>query len=150
MIVLCEIYICMCVSIHICYIYVCIYSVFPENKDIHQHVGTQPSLWTKSHFHTWLLKKNIALTMQTFVSKVMSLLFKMLCRFVIVFLLRSKCLLILWLQSPSAFVCFLVYSSTEGFQFGVTVNRCSIDTKSCMQSFPWTSSQISWVNTLEY
>ena len=92
MIVLCEIYICMCVSIHICYIYVCIYSVFPENKDIHQHVGTQPSLWTKSHFHTWLLKKNIALTMQTFVSKVMSLLFKTLSSFVIALLPRGKCL----------------------------------------------------------
>ena len=77
----------------------------------------------------------------------MSLLFKMLCRFVIAFLLRSKCLNFM---ATAAFVCFLVYSSTEGFQFGVTVNRCSIDTKSCMQSFAWTSSQISWVNTLEY
>ena len=35
-----------------------------------------------------------------FVSKVMSLLFNVLSRFVIVFLLRSKCLLISWLQSP--------------------------------------------------
>jgi len=42
--------------------------------------------------------KTIALTRQTFVSKVMSLL----SRFVIAFLLRSKCLLISWLQSPSA------------------------------------------------
>ena len=46
--------------------------------------------------------KNIALTRRTFVGKVMSLLFNMLSRLVITFLPRSKCLLILWLQSPSA------------------------------------------------
>ena len=46
--------------------------------------------------------KTIALTRQTFVSKVMSLLFNMLSRLVIAFLPRSKGLLILWLQSPSA------------------------------------------------
>ena len=44
--------------------------------------------------------KIIALTRRTFVSKVMSLLFNMLSRLVITFLLRSKCLLISWLQSP--------------------------------------------------
>jgi len=44
----------------------------------------------------------IALTRQTFVGKVMSLLFNMLSRLVITFLPRSKCLLISWLQSPSA------------------------------------------------
>ena len=46
----------------------------------------------------------IALTIQTFVSKVMSLFFNMLSRFVIAFLLRSKQLLISWLQSPSAVI----------------------------------------------
>ena len=46
--------------------------------------------------------KAIALTRQTFVGKVMSLLFNMLSRLVIAFLPRSKCLLISWLQSPSA------------------------------------------------
>ena len=45
--------------------------------------------------------KTISLTIRTFVSKVMSLLFNMLSRFVIAFLPRSKCLLISWLQSPS-------------------------------------------------
>ena len=40
----------------------------------------------------------------TFVGKVMSLLFNMLSRFVIAFLPRSKCLLISWLQSPSAVI----------------------------------------------
>ena len=46
--------------------------------------------------------KTIALTIQIFVDKVMSLLFNMLSRLVIAFLLRSKCLFISWLQSPSA------------------------------------------------
>ena len=44
--------------------------------------------------------KTIALTRQTFVGKVMSLIFNILCRFVIAFLPRSRCLLISWLQSP--------------------------------------------------
>ena len=59
----------------------------------------QPSLWTTSHICTWLLKKTIALTLQSFVCKVMPLLYNMLSRFVIAFLQRSKCLLISWLQS---------------------------------------------------
>ena len=46
--------------------------------------------------------KTIALTRQTLVSKVMSLLLNMLSKLVITFLPRSKCLLISWLQSPSA------------------------------------------------
>ena len=48
--------------------------------------------------------KTIALTRRTFVDKVMSLLFNMLSRLVITFLPRSKFLLILWLQSPSAVI----------------------------------------------
>ena len=48
--------------------------------------------------------KTIALTRQTFVDKVMSLLFDMLSRLVITFLPRSKRLLISWLQSPSAVI----------------------------------------------
>ena len=48
--------------------------------------------------------KTIALTIQTFVGKVMSLLFNMLSSFVIAFLPRSKGLLILWLQSLSAVI----------------------------------------------
>ena len=46
--------------------------------------------------------KTIALTRWTFVGKGMSLLFNMLSRLIITFLPRSKCLLISWLQSPSA------------------------------------------------
>ena len=48
--------------------------------------------------------KAIALTRQTFVSNVMSLLFNMLSRLVITFLPRSKRLLISWLQSPSVVI----------------------------------------------
>ena len=48
--------------------------------------------------------KTLALTRRTFVGKVMSLLFSMLSRLVIAFLPRSKCLLIPWLQSPSAVI----------------------------------------------
>ena len=55
---------------------------------------------TSIHDH-W---KSIALTRRSFVEKVMSLLFNMLSRLVITFLPRSKCLLISWLQSPSAVI----------------------------------------------
>ena len=48
--------------------------------------------------------KTIALTRWTFNGHVMSLLFNMLSRLVIAFLPRSKCLLISWLQSPSAMI----------------------------------------------
>ena len=48
--------------------------------------------------------KPIALTIQTFVGQVMSLLFNMLSRLVITFLPRSKRLLISWLKSPSAVI----------------------------------------------
>ena len=51
------------------------------------------------HSHPYMTTgKTIALTRQTLVGKVMSLFFNMLSRFVTAFLLRSKCLLILWLQ----------------------------------------------------
>ena len=48
--------------------------------------------------------ETIVLTRQTFVGKVMSLLLNMLSRLVITFLPSSKCLLISWLQSPSAVI----------------------------------------------
>ena len=51
-----------------------------------------------------LTGKTIALTIQTFVGKVISLLFNMLSRLVIAFLPRNKHLLISWLQSPSAMI----------------------------------------------
>ena len=49
-------------------------------------------------------RKPIALTRQTFVSKVMPQLFNMLSRLAIAFLPRSKCLIISWLQSLSAVI----------------------------------------------
>ena len=64
----------------------------------------QPSLWSNLHIRTWLLEKIIALTWQTFVGKVMSVLFNMLSRLVITSLPRSKCLLLLWLQLPSTVI----------------------------------------------
>ena len=70
----------------------------------HQFFSSQLSLWSNSHIHTWLLEKNIALIRQTFVDKIMSLLFNILSRLVIAFLPRSKCLLISGLQSPSAVI----------------------------------------------
>ena len=50
------------------------------------------------------IRKTIALILWTFVGQVMSLVFNMLSRFVIAFLPRSKCLLISWLQLPSAVI----------------------------------------------
>ena len=65
----------------------------------HQFFGAQLSL------HPYMtIGKTIVLTRQTFVGKVMSLLFNMLSRLVITFLPRSKRLLISWLQAPSAVI----------------------------------------------
>ena len=69
----------------------------------HQFFGGQLSLWSNSHIHTWLMEKT-ALTIWTFVGKVISLLFNMLPRLVIAFLPRSKHLIISWLQSPTAVI----------------------------------------------
>ena len=80
-------------------------------KRLLQHHSSKPSIiWHLAFFmvqlsHPYMTTgKNTALTTQTFVSKVLSLLFKMLARFGIAFLPRSKHLLISWLQSPSAVV----------------------------------------------
>ena len=77
-------------------------------KSLLQHHSLKASILQCSVFfivqlsHPYMTTgKTIALTRQTFVDKVMSLLFNMLCRLVITFLPRSKCLLISWLQSPN-------------------------------------------------
>ena len=70
----------------------------------HQFFGTQPSFMVQLSHPYMTAEKTIALTMWTFVSKVMSLLFNTLSRFAIAFLPRSKCLLSSWLQSPSAVI----------------------------------------------
>ena len=47
----------------------------------HQFFGAQPSLWSTSHYRTWLLEKIIALTIWTYVGQMMSLLFNTLSAF---------------------------------------------------------------------
>ena len=78
-------------------------------KSLLQHHSSKTSilqcsaLFTVQLSHPYMTTgKTIALTRWTFVGKAMSLLFNMLSRLVITFLPRSKCLLISWLQSPSA------------------------------------------------
>ena len=80
-------------------------------KSLLQHHSTKASILWHSAFYIVLFShpymttgKTIALTRQTFVGKVMSLLLNMLSRLVIAFLPRSKHLLISWLQSPSAVI----------------------------------------------
>ena len=80
-------------------------------KSLLQHYSSKSSILHCSAFfrvqlsHPYMTTgKTIALTRQTFVGKVMSLLFNMLSRLVITFLPRSKHLLISWLQSPSAMI----------------------------------------------
>ena len=80
-------------------------------RSLLQHHSSKASIVLRSAFFTVQLShpymttgKTIALTRRTFVGKVMSLLFNMLSRLVVTFLPRSKCLLISWLQSPSAVI----------------------------------------------
>ena len=80
-------------------------------KSLLQHHSSKASIhWCSAFFivqlsHPYMTtRKTIALTRQTFVSKIMSLFFNMLSKLLITFLPRSKCLLISWLQSPYAVV----------------------------------------------
>ena len=80
-------------------------------KSLLQHHTSKVSIHLRSAFfivqlsHPYMITgKTIALTRRTFVDKVMSLFFNMLSRLVITFLPRSKCLLISWLQSPTAVI----------------------------------------------
>ena len=80
-------------------------------KSLLQHHSLKSSIFQCSVFFTVQIShpymttgKNIALTRWTFVAKVISLLFDILSRLVIIFLSRSKCLLISWLQSPFAVI----------------------------------------------
>ena len=69
----------------------------------HPFFHAQPSLWSSSHIHTWLLEKPY-LWLSGPLSAKWCLVFNMLSRFVIAFLPWSKSLLISWLQSPFAVV----------------------------------------------
>ena len=77
---------------------------------LQHHSSKASNLWHSAFFtielsHPYMTTgKTIALSRWTFVGKVMSLLFNMLSQLVITFLLRSKRLLISWLQSPSAVI----------------------------------------------
>ena len=80
-------------------------------KSLLQHHSSKASILQHSaffivqHSHPYTTTgKTIALTRRTFIDKVMSLLFNMLSRLLIIFLPRSKRLLISWLQSPSAVI----------------------------------------------
>ena len=80
-------------------------------KNLLQHHSSKASILWRSAFNIVQLShpymttgKTIALTRRTFVGKVMSLLLNMLSRLIISFLLRSKHLLLSWLQSPSAVI----------------------------------------------
>ena len=80
-------------------------------KSLLQHHSSKASILQCSAFfivqcsHPYMTTgKTIALIRQTFIGKVMSLLFNMLSRLVIAFIPRSKHLLIIWLQSPSAVI----------------------------------------------
>jgi len=80
-------------------------------KSLLQHHSSKASILQHSAFfivqlsHPYMTtRKTIALTRWTFVGEVLSLLFNMLSRLVKTFLSRSKCLLISWLQSPSAVI----------------------------------------------
>ena len=80
-------------------------------KSLLQHHSSKASTLQSSAFfivqlsHPYMTTgKTIALTRQTFVDKVMSLLFNMLCRLVMTLVPKSKFLLISWLQSPSAVI----------------------------------------------
>ena len=80
-------------------------------KSLLQHHSSKTSiLWCSAFFIVQLshpdmtTEKTMAFTRQTFVGKVMSLLFNMLSRVIIAFIPRNKCLLISWLQSPSVVI----------------------------------------------
>ena len=79
--------------------------VFSKHHSSKASILQCSAFFTVQLSHPYMITgKTIALTRWTFVSKVMSLLFNMLCRLVIAFLPRSQHLLISWLQSPSAVI----------------------------------------------
>ena len=88
----------------------------------YQFLGAQLSLWSNTHPYM-TTGKTIGLTIWTFVSKVLSLLFNMLFKFFIAFLSRNKHLLISWVQSPSAVI--LEPTKNNVFSFH------------CFPSLPW-------------
>ena len=124
-------------------------------KSLFQHQSSKASILLCSAFfivqlsHPYMTTgKTIALTRWTFVGKGMSLLFNMLSKLVIIFLPRSKCLLISWLQSPFAVIFFTyimrilklqkMYWSSKTFFF-----YWRIIALQCCGGFCWMSAWIS-------
>ena len=109
------------------------------SKSLLQHHSSKASilqhsafLWSNSSHPYMTTGKTIALTRWTLVGKVMCLLFNMFSRLVIAFLSRSKCLLISWLQSPSAVMeldamififCMRSFKSTFSFSSFTFIKR---------------------------
>ena len=100
-----------------------IFAVQGTLKSLLQHHSSKASIFCHSPFFTVQLShpymptgNTRALTRRIFVGKVMSLLFNMLSRLVITFLPRSKCLLISWLQSPSAVILGLYRHANSSFK----------------------------------
>ena len=105
-------------------------------KSLLQHHSSKASILWHSAFlidqlsHPYITTgKTIALTRWTLVGKVMSLLFNMLSRLVITFLPRIKCLLISWLQSPSAVI-------LESQKWSLTLFSHLFPMK-CWDQMPW-------------
>ena len=105
-------------------------------KSLLQHPSSKVSILQRSAVfivqlsHPYMTTgKTIVLTIQTFVGKVMSLLFNMLSRFVIAFLPRSKRLLISWLQSPSTVILEpknMVVYILSSMRVSLFLNHCEI------------------------
>ena len=115
-------------------------------KSLLQHHSSKASILQHSAFfivqlsHPYVTTgKIIALTRGTFVGKVMSLLLNMLSRLVITFLPRSKCLLISWLQSPSA-VILEPRKIKSGMVSTVSPSTCH----KVMGQMPWSSFSAYW------
>ena len=107
--------------------------VFPNTTiQNHQFFSTQPSLWSNSHIHTWLLEKPYLWIYEPLLT--MSLIFNMLSKLVIAFLPRSKCLLISWLQSPSAVILDLQSMGSERVGYNLVTKQQQY-TKKVMNHF---------------
>ena len=118
-------------------------------KSLLQHQSSKTSILQHSAFfivqfsHPYMtIGKTIALTRWTFVGKVISLLFIMLSRLVIAFLPRNKCLLISWLQSPSA----VIWGPKK--RKSVTVSICSSIYFPCSNGTGW-HDLVFWMSNFQ-
>ena len=128
-------------------------------KSLLQHHSSKVSILRRLAFfivqlsHPYMTTgKTIALTRWTLVGKVISLLFNMLSRLVIAFLPRSKCLLISWLQSPSAVILEPknIKSLTVSTVFPSVcheVRYWGIASQQCCDSFRWKARELSHTYT---